>query len=798
MKKIVYTLLLLIAAIAAVNEVNAQTQISNPQIICLGATDEPYQVDYLEGGGAGTPGSTYAWTVSTATAVITPNQGPSGSSNRILIDWSATPLGLYTITVIETNNGCPGPPITLNVQITEITATATAPDVLCFGGTTTVTVTGSGGTAPYTGTGTFTVGVGTYTYTVTDANGCSDDVTIVVNEPAAPLTVTPTPGTIDCTGETADVVISATGGTGPYTGTGTFSQSVGTTSYTVTDANGCSETVSVTLTEPTPLVLSFTAGDIQCNGETADVVVSATGGTAPYTGTGTFPQAAGATTYTVTDANGCSETIVVTLAEPTPLVASSPGGQVECNGGTTDIVVSATGGTGPYTGTGTFNVGAGTYTYTVTDANGCTDDVTVTITENSLLTATATATDILCNGAQSTITVNASGGTGPYTGTGTFNEGAGTYDYTVTDSNGCTATTSVTVTEPTVLVLSSAPGIIDCNGGSADVVISASGGTGPYTGTGTFSQTAGTTTYTVTDANGCTETIDVTLTEPAILQLSSTPGTIDCNGGSADVVISATGGTGPYTGTGTFSQSVGTTTYTVTDANGCSETIDVTLTEPTPVVASSPGGQVECNGGTVDIVVTASGGTGPYTGTGTFTVGAGTYTYTVTDANGCTDDVTVTVTENSLLTATATATDILCNGDQSTITVDATGGTGPYIGTGTFNEAAGTYDYTVTDANGCSATTSITITEPAPIVVTVNSETICEGESAVLTASGALTYVWTPSTGLSADTGASVTANPTATTTYTVTGTDANGCTDSEDATVTVNPLPTTSPIFHD
>jgi hypothetical protein len=521
MKKIVYTLLLLIAAIAAVNEVNAQTQISNPQIICLGATDEPYQVDYLEGGGAGTPGSTYAWTVSTATAVITTNQGPSGSSNRILIDWSATPLGLYTITVIETNNGCPGPPITLDVQITEITATATAPDVLCFGGTTTVTVTGSGGATPYTGVGTFTVGAGTYTYTVTDANGCSDDVTIVVNEPAAPLTVTPTPGVIDCTGGTADVVISASGGTAPYTGTGTFAQAAGTTIYTVTDNNGCTETVTVTLTEPTPLVLSSTAGDILCNGGTASVVISATGGTTPYTGTGTFSQAAGATTYTVTDGNGCSETIVVTLTEPTPLVASSPGGQVECNGGTTDIVVSATGGTAPYSGTGTFNVGAGTYTYTVTDGSGCTSDVVVTVTENSLLTVNATATTIACNGDQSTITVTASGGTGPYTGIGTFNENAGTYTYTISDQNGCTATASVTITEPAPLVIAVNSEEI-CEGesavltatGAVSYVWTPSGGLSATTGASVTANPTTTSTYTVTgtDANGCTDSEDATVT----------------------------------------------------------------------------------------------------------------------------------------------------------------------------------------------------------------------------------------------------------------------------------------------
>lgn len=521
MRKIAYTLLLVVAAVAAINVAQAQTLVSNPQIICLGATNEPYQVDYLEGGGAGTPGSTYAWTVSTGTAVITTNQGPSGSSNRILINWSATPVGLYTISVVETNNGCPGPPITLNVQIIEITATATASPILCNGGTTTVTVTGSGGTAPYTGTGTFTVGAGSYTYTVTDANGCSDDVTIVVTEPAAPLTVTPSPGTIDCTGGTADVVISASGGTGPYTGTGTFTQAAGTTSYTVTDANGCTETISVTLTEPTPLVLSSTAGNILCNGGTASVVISATGGTAPYTGTGTFSQAAGSTTYTVTDANGCTETIAVTLTQPTPLVASSPGGQVECNGGTTDIVVSATGGTAPYTGTGTFNVGAGTYTYTVTDANGCTSNVVVTVTENSLLTASATATPIACNGDQSTITVTASGGTGPYTGTGTFNEGAGTYTYTVSDQNGCTATTSVTITEPAPLVIAVNDEEI-CEGesavltatGAVTYVWTPSGGLSATTGASVTANPTTTTTYTVTgtDANGCTDSEDATVT----------------------------------------------------------------------------------------------------------------------------------------------------------------------------------------------------------------------------------------------------------------------------------------------
>ena len=98
---------------------------------------------------------------------------------------------------------------------------------------------------------------------------------------------------------------------------------------------------------------------------------TATGGTAPYSGTGSFTVGAGSYTYTVTDANGCSTTTSITVSEPTALSASSSqGASILCNGGTTTVTVSATGGTAPYSGDGSFTVGAGSYTYTVTDANG--------------------------------------------------------------------------------------------------------------------------------------------------------------------------------------------------------------------------------------------------------------------------------------------------------------------------------------------------------------------------------------------------------------------------------------------
>jgi hypothetical protein len=134
-----------------------------------------------------------------------------------------------------------------------------------------------------------------------------------------------------------------------------------------------------------------------------------------------------------------------------------------------------------------------------------------------------------------------------------------------------------------------------------------------------------------------------------------------------------------------------------------------------------------CNGGTSTVTVTGNGGTGPYTGTGNFTVSAGTHSYTVTDANGCTATTSITVTQPTTLTAGSTATSILCNGGTATVTVTSAGGTGPYTGTGNFTVSAGTHSYTVTDANGCTATTSIIVTQPALVNAPAGaaSQTFC-------------------------------------------------------------------------
>src|SRR5439155_15298894 len=152
-------------------------------------------------------------------------------------------------------------------------------------------------------------------------------------------------------------------------------------------------------------------------------------------------------------------------------------------------------------------------------------------------------------------------------------------------------------------------------------------------------------------------------------------------------------------------------------------TDDVILTV-NQVLASSSNTPILRHGGNSTVTLSASGGLTPYAGTRTFSHAAGTYSYTVTDAHSCTATTTGTISEPSALSASSSKTAILCRGGNSTVTVSATGGTTPYNGTGTFSHAAGTYSYTVTDANSCTATTTGSITKPSTAVLASSSNAV--------------------------------------------------------------------------
>ncbi len=118
MVKLIKILLLTFVATFVAELAIGQTNSSDPQVVCVGYIGA-YQVDYLENAGAGTLGSTYTWSVPTVgfVGLITTNQGPGSSENRIIIDWGATPSGLYQIQILESTAGCVGVPILLNVQL---------------------------------------------------------------------------------------------------------------------------------------------------------------------------------------------------------------------------------------------------------------------------------------------------------------------------------------------------------------------------------------------------------------------------------------------------------------------------------------------------------------------------------------------------------------------------------------------------------------------------------------------------------------------------------------------------------
>src|ERR1051326_7226159 len=474
-----------------------------------------------------------------------------------------------------------------------------------------------------------------------------------------------------------------------------------------------------------------------------------------------------------------------------------------------------------------------------------TDQVIVNVSTLSVTTTPSSAN--ICVGQSTSISANAVGAISyswvPTTGLScsscstTNASPTTTTTYTCYVSNGvCQGSNTVTVNVnplPTVTVTPSAPSY--CAGGSTSLTASGANTYNwtPSTGLScttcpnpTASPTV-TTTYTVTgtSAAGCTGTATVTVTvlpRPTIT-INPSPATI-CSGnsvgltasGAVSYVWSPTTGLSCSTCANPTASPTTTTTYTVTGtgANGCTNTATVTVTvNPLPTITVTPSSASYCPGGSTTL--TASGAStyswSPATGLSS-TSGASviasptattTYTVTGTSVAGCTNTATVTVTVYPLPTVTVNpsapsicvgqSVGLLARGASSYVWSPATGLSCTSCVSPTASPTVTTtYTVTGTSANGCTNTATVTVTvHPLPVVtVTPSAPAICIGGNVSLTASGASTYNWAPSTGLSCTTCANPTASPTVTTTYTVTGTSSFGCTSTATVTVTVNPLP--------
>ena len=384
-----------------------------------------------------------------------------------------------------------------------------------------------------------------------------------------------------------------------------------------------------------------------------------------------------------------------------------------------------------------------------------------------------------------------------------------TYTVVVTDVNGCKSTSSITVNVNPIPNASISGNNSICIG--VPTSLTASGGNlyswsnGENTATIIVTPSI-TTTYkvTITDVKGCT----ATATRTVVVNQLPTPsiignGTI-CLGQT--ITLFALGGTSYAWSNGANTPNITvtpgtTTTYnvTITDTNGCQASTSVTVTVnplPTPTIS---GDLNICVGQTTRL--TASGGITYNWSNGindywqdVSPLATTIYSVTVTDANGCQASTSVTVTVNPLPTPAITGNNTICNGASTTLT--ASGGTS-YTWNNGENTASitispsttTTYNLAVTDANGCQASTSITVTvNPLPNPSISGNTIICNGASTTLTASGGTSYTWN-----NGENTASITINPSTTTTYNVVVTEPNGCQASTSIIVTVNPLPTPS-----
>lgn len=525
-----------------------------------------------------------------------------------------------------------------------------------------------------------------YKVWVKDANGCTDSEVATISQPDVLNISGVTTKDVSCFGESDGSITIGTvsGGTAGYQYSrngSTFQASndfsglpAGNYTITVRDSNGCSETITATISQPDALSVPVPSTTVvSCNGGNDGTITvnGVTGGNSGYQysidGTSFSTSnifsglAAGTYTITVQDSKGCTETVTATISQPDPLTAPAPTPtSISCNGGN-DGTITVTGVTG----------GNGGYSYSI---NG------IDFSSSNSFTGLT----------------------------------AGTYTVTIKDSKDCKIEKSVVVTQPPVLSMA-APVItpVSCSGGS-DGIITAGAVTGGnsgytysidgtnFTTTSSFSGlTAGVYTLTAKDSKGCTVTAEITITEPEPLTMTAPALTmVSCNGGNDGIITAGTvsGGNGQYvfsldnvnyTTSPTFENlAAGNYTLYIRDKKGCILETPINLSQPSELAMTVPSSTpVSCYGGSDGTITagTVSGGTAPYTysldntnfvSNTTFSdLSAGTHTIFVIDANGCSLQKTVTINQPEQITATINKTDVSCfEGSDGIIKV--TGSTG--------------------------------------------------------------------------------------------------------------------------
>jgi outer membrane protein OmpA-like peptidoglycan-associated protein len=645
------------------------------------------------------------------------------------------------------------------------------------------------------------VAAGKYSVDITDAKGCKQSIAAEVVQPTELILKLDTINHIQCFGNrNGAVFISVSGGVAPYKylwSNGAITQDInqlpaGQYNVTVSDTKGCIKTLAATVKQPTQLVAKL--GDVKnisCFGQkTGSIPVIVSGGVTPYSykwSNGSSNQnlenvAAGTYSVTITDKNGCSQTLSATISQPTKLVAtilSTKG--VTCNGGTNgSINISVVGGTQPYqykwsngsTSRDLTDTKSGSYKLIIIDASGCGDStIAAVIKEPSMMNvAINKVTDIAQYGLSTgAVDVNVSGGVQPYRYS--WSNGAitqdiqavpgGFYSLNVYDNNGCEKSVSATINQPPPLVvkLISVQDVKCANDKTGIINIDVTGGVPPYSykwsnGDSTknlSSVTAGDYLVTVADATGYKQILNTKIAQPSaiVAQINYSKNLSCYNDNSGVVRVTVSGGNQPYKFNWNSGQSTedlenvpaGDYTLTVTDNKGCAETVKTTLTQPEQFIAKVLDiKNVACKGDKQgEIRIDATGGVTPYKYLWSNgdkqkdIVGAvaGNYTAIVSDANNCIQNLKATINEPAeLIASLATVINNNCAAQNTgSIQVAVSGGSSPYkyiwnSGDSTQNISnlvAGDYNLVVRDSKGCSKALKATITSPTLLEAKLNT-----------------------------------------------------------------------------
>jgi len=740
---------------------------------------------------------------------------------------------------------------------------------------------------------------GNYTIRVTDTKSCTAQAVVSVTAPSS-LSITISTNSISCfNGSNGALSSTVQGGTPAYgyvwSNSGgpisilpnISSLSPGNYTLLITDAQSCTASATGTVQSPTQITTTVNVTPVICNGNsngTATVLANGgTPGTPSYTFSVNFPtpvtntsglftnQPAGVYTASVLDAAGCTQTAVVNIGTPPPLTATITGLVGSCSANNGAATVTAAGGNGAFTYSwipagGTSSVASGlapgNYSVTVTDASLC----AVTRTTNipfivNIAVSPAGVGGILCNGASTgSAVVTHTGGLAPFTyswsPTGppalttsivaTLSANI-VYTVRVTDSNGCFNEATLTFTNPPAIVINTAVTHVTCFGGNnGAITTTVTGGVTPYAYTwipgGSNSSslsllTAGNYTLNLQDANSCTATAIVNVTQSPMINITFTvTNPTGCVSNNGSICATASGGSGAgYTysltppgasNLGGCFTNLGGGAYSmlVTDGLGCNTTSITSLVNPTSPTLTILSSSVACNGVNTGSLTTTAVGSSPftfsispapgssvsaspgYTATGLST---GIYFITAIDANSCVTTNSVNILSAPALTLNGTSFDLACNTiPTGSITVAPAGGTpgtpsytfawlpGAAItgtngqGTATVtNLPAGNYTLNLTDGNACITQHTFTLTQPPAITLTAITNSllcnaVCNG-SVVVNAgggTGALSYSWTAPgnptlAGSSSPTVTGLCANTGTFVNYSLTITDNNGCT---------------------